>query len=171
MPISLTGSSDSTDLSALTEHERTTITSYRSATAVMAEYLGQVIGRPRFDTGRQPHDLAKALTDWWTAIGLLDQRMPHATAEARTVLNAERAQWFRCRQAVLVAVVDDLTAQGRLGEPGIPMPDDPRTGSVDELGYFGFHGFDQRVVCDVPLEIRLRVDPGGDVSVLGPDPS
>jgi len=57
-------------------------------------------------------------------------------------------------------LVDSSAPPAGVGEPGVPRPEDPHTGRVGELGYFGY-SVGGRVGWDDPVEVRLRIDGHG----------
>ncbi|MGH3794353.1 MAG: hypothetical protein ACRDSP_05640 [Pseudonocardiaceae bacterium] len=150
------------DVSTLTDRDRELIAGYTTAVRVAVEHLASVVARPAFGTGSSPYALTTQLKTWWEDLSRLTRLLSPA---GRPYLEEELARWFRSRDGVLWACVAELERQALIGEPGVPRPEDPSTGRVGELGYYGYTA-GEPFRWDDPVRVHLEVDSGGVVRVL-----
>lgn len=161
-----TGAVDRTDL---TDTDRALIAGYNSAIAEHVDIMGRARQSASFTTV-SAHRQAAALSGWWAALELLANRVTPGDVAADRYIGDQRAAWFRAREVTLWHAVGYCTADGVIGEPTVPRPEDPSTGIVAAgRGYFGYAGIEERLACSAPVDIRLRVDTDGAVSIIGPD--
>jgi hypothetical protein len=163
-------STDTVDHTELTEADSGIITSYTNAISEYVDTMTRASRVSSFSAGISAGAQARALHLWWDALTILADRLTPGDPAAARFLDDQRVRWFRARETALWCAVDYCRADGIIGEPTIPRPEDHRTGVVGNgYGYVGYVGISERLTRLAPVDIRLRVATDGSVAILRPD--